>query len=269
MLTHPQIDPVILPIWGSIAIRWYGLMYFIGFLCAYFNCRLRAKRFTPAFSLDEIDNLIFYFAAGIVLGGRIGYVLFYNSSIWVQAPLEVFKLWAPGRSFHGGLLGALLAFCCFSYRYKRNLLQVADFAVPAVPLGLAFGRIGNFINGELWGRVSDAPWAMVFPHAGIEPRHPSQLYECVLEGLLLFLVLHFWGQKKTRPGQTTGVFLLGYGILRFLVEYLREPDFGVSLFGLDWLTMGQWLSLPMIAVGVLFIYHPWYSLNGGRHETVS
>lgn len=222
MLVFPTIDPVIVPLIGQLAIRWYGLMYLLGFVLAY----LYLKQQNSKFSKDFLADIFFYFAFGIIIGGRVGYQILYadNTSFW-----QLWQFWAPGRSFHGGLLGALLALLFLSRKNSYKLLEITDFIAPAIPIGLGLGRIGNFLNGELWGRASDLPWAMVFPHVDSFARHPSQLYEFLLEGVLLFFLLHRMRRKNLYLGQMSGVFLLGYGSLRFLVEFVREPDFTLQL----------------------------------------
>lgn len=252
MLTYPQIDPVAIQL-GPLKIHWYGLMYIIGFTGAWWLARVRCKREESPYNKAQIDDLIFYVALGCVVGGRIGYVLFYNFSVFLETPLMLFKVWEGGMSFHGGLIGAFLAQWLLTRRLKIGLFDSTDFVAPLVPFGLLFGRIGNFINGELWGKPSDLPWAMVFPGAGPSPRHPSQLYEAFLEGILLFLILWFF-TAKTRPRMAaTGMALLFYGLFRFAVEFFRLPDAHLGYIAFDWLTMGQILTLPMVAVGGLFL----------------
>ncbi len=255
MIPYPQIDPIIFEI-GPLAIRWYGLMYVLGFLTAWLLGRLRAAR-TPQSVLSpvEVDDLITYCIVGLLVGARAGYVLFYDFAVFAQNPLEIFKLWHGGMSFHGGAIGVAAAFVLFARIKSKPLFAVTDFTVVLAPPGLFFGRLGNFINAELWGRPTDAPWAMVFPGpaAGNAPRHPSQLYEAGLEGLVLFALL-WWFSSSPRPrGSTTGLFLLGYGAFRFLVEFTRQPDAHLGYIAWDWLTMGQLLSAPMIALGLALI----------------
>lgn len=255
MRIHPEFDPTALWV-GPWPIRWYGLMYLLAFTLFYLLGRYRIKYpSSPTrynFTIKELDDLLFCGMLGVVLGGRLGYVLFYKLTTYLNHPLDVFKVWEGGMSFHGGLLGVLVATAYFCRRYHRPFLEVTDFIAPLVPLGLAFGRLGNFINGELWGRVTDPdmPWAMIFPQAGdLLPRHPSQLYEMVGEGIILFLVLWTFSRKPRIQGRITGLFLMGYGFFRFIIEFTREPDHFLGL--LTWnLTMGQWLSIPMIAMGI-------------------
>lgn len=252
MLVHPQFDPVALQL-GPLAIHWYGLMYLAGFMVFLWLGRKRVARLGDT-RLDNklLDDLLFYGVLGVVLGGRLGYVLFYKPGYYLSHPLEIFSVWQGGMSFHGGFLGVIIAMAWLAHRRRLRWLQLTDFIAPLVPPGLAFGRIGNFINGELWGRPSDVPWAMTFQHADKLPRHPSQLYECALEGILLFALL-WWFAGKPRPtGAISGLFLIGYGSARFLVEFTREPDDFLGLLSLG-MSMGQWLSLPMIIAGVVMM----------------
>lgn len=252
MLTHPGFDPIALQI-GPVAIRWYGLMYLVAFLGFYLLGRWRIRHshygartgLTPA----DVEDLLFYGVLGVVLGGRLGYVLFYKPGYYLQHPLEAFAVWQGGMSFHGGLVGVLLACALFARRHHMRWLTLMDFVAPLVPLGLAAGRLGNFINGELWGRASTVPWAMVFPQSGSEvARHPSQLYQFAGEGLLLFVVLWLYSSRPRAVGRVSGLFLVGYGVLRFLAEFAREPDAFLGLLA-GGLTMGQLLCIPMVVYG--------------------
>ncbi|GAB6068374.1 prolipoprotein diacylglyceryl transferase [Methylothermus subterraneus] len=247
MLPYPRIDPVAIHV-GPLKIHWYGLMYLFGFLGAWILARFRAPRF--GWRAEEIDDLVFYGALGVVLGGRIGYMLFYNLGLFLRDPLSLFRVWEGGMSFHGGLLGVLVAMGWFARKHGRGYFEVTDFIAPLVPIGLFFGRIGNFINGELWGKVTDLPWGMVFPTGGKLPRHPSQLYEALLEGVALFAILWLYSAKPRPRMAVSGLFLLGYGSFRFLVEFIREPDAHIGYLAFGWLTMGQVLSFPMIAAGL-------------------
>ena len=249
MLIHPQFDPVALQL-GPLAIHWYGLMYLAGFLTFLWLGRRRiATLDNPQINNKLLDDLLFYGVLGVILGGRLGYVLFYKPLYYFSHPMEIFAVWQGGMSFHGGFLGVLLAMAWLAHKYRLGWLQVTDFIAPLVPPGLAFGRLGNFINGELWGRPSNAPWAMVFPKVDSLPRHPSQLYEFALEGLLLFTLLWLYARKPRPTGAVSGLFLIGYGSLRFLVEFTREPDDFLGLLSLG-MSMGQWLSVPMIVTGI-------------------
>jgi phosphatidylglycerol:prolipoprotein diacylglycerol transferase len=247
MLVHPNIDPVAFSI-GPLAVRWYGLMYLAGFAAAWWLGLQRIKKGLAPVTRAQFDDLIFLAVAGVILGGRLGYVLFYKPTYYASHPLEIFAVWQGGMSFHGGLLGVMAAMAFAARRHKIDWLRLMDFIAPLCPLGFAAGRMGNFLNGELWGRVTDLPWGMVF--RGAEgPRHPSQLYEFALEGLALFALL-WWFSSKPRPrGQVSALFLLGYGIFRFIAEFGREPDSYLGFLALG-LTMGQWLCVPMILGGI-------------------
>ncbi|MCL4470278.1 MAG: prolipoprotein diacylglyceryl transferase [Sulfuricella sp.] len=248
MLIHPQFDPVALQL-GPLAIRWYGLMYLLAFALFLLLGRWRIKHGPqPGWTVRELDDLLFYGVLGVVLGGRLGYVLFYQPAHFLAHPLEIFSVWQGGMAFHGGFLGVLVAMALFARKTRKSWLTVTDFIAPLVPLGLAAGRIGNFINGELWGRPSDVPWAVIFPQVDGVARHPSQLYQFALEGLALFALLWLFSRKPRPSGAVSGLFLTGYGFFRFMVEFTREPDSFLGLLALG-LSMGQWLSLPMIVAG--------------------
>lgn len=249
-MNYPQIDPVALQL-GPLAIHWYGLMYLFGFVAAWMLARYRAN--TAGWEKSQVEDLLFYGAIGVILGGRIGYAVFYDLPNVIENPLNLFKVWQGGMSFHGGLIGVLVAFSLFGKKTGKSFFEISDFAAPLVPLGLFFGRIGNFINGELWGRVSDVPWAMVFPTGGPLARHPSQLYQALLEGLLLFIIL-WWFSARQRPrAAVSGLFLLGYGIFRFVAEFFRVPDPQYGYLAFNWFTMGQLLCVPMIVAGAVMI----------------
>jgi len=277
MLTHPQFDPVAIHI-GSFGVHWYGLMYLLafGFFLLLGRLRINQGRY-PGWEVRELDDLLFYGVLGVILGGRLGYVIFYKPDYYLSHLFDIFKVWEGGMSFHGGFLGVLLAVLFFGRKTNRSFFQVTDFIAPLVPIGLAFGRLGNFINGELWGRVTspDAPWAMLFPQAqqadrllaqnhpelnamlvqyGALPRHPSQLYQFALEGLLLFVILWRYSRKPRRIGRTSALFLIGYGAFRFIAEFAREPDDFLGLLAWNF-SMGQWLSLPMILLGLYLWVH--------------
>jgi len=249
MLIHPQFDPVVVHL-GPLAVRWYGLMYLLAFVLVLVLGRYRIRT-QPWLGLTarDLDDMLFLGVVGVVLGGRLGYILFYKLADYLKEPLHIFYVWEGGMSFHGGFLGVILAMLWFARSRAKSWMAVTDFIAPLVPLGLGAGRIGNFINAELWGRPTDVPWAMIFPNIDNLPRHPSQLYEFGLEGLVLFGLL-WWFSGKPRPtGAVSGLFLLGYGILRFAVEYTREPDGFLGLLALGF-SMGQWLSLPMAMCGI-------------------
>ncbi|MCH8542464.1 MAG: prolipoprotein diacylglyceryl transferase [Alcanivorax sp.] len=249
-MQYPDIDPVAISLFG-LQVHWYGLMYLVGFVGALLLCNYRAKRSGGLWNAQQVSDLVFFGAVGVILGGRIGYTLFYNFSGFLADPLTLVRLWQGGMSFHGGLIGVLLAFWLFARKSGKRYFEVADFSVPMVPLGLAAGRIGNFINGELWGRASDAPWAMVFPGDPLQiSRHPSQLYQSMLEGVLLFVVLWLYSSRPRPMGAVTGLFGAGYGVCRIFAEFFREPDAHIGFIAFDWLTMGQLLSLPLVIIGV-------------------
>jgi len=245
-MTYPQIDPVAVSL-GPLSIHWYGLMYLFGFGFVWLLGRYRATR--SGWEAGQLDDLLFYGALGVIIGGRLGYALFYDLAANLDNPFNLLKIWQGGMSFHGGLIGVLVAFWYFGRKTGKSFFEISDFIAPMVPIGLMLGRIGNFINGELWGRISDVPWAMVFPGAGPLPRHPSQLYQAALEGLLLFVILWLYSASPRPRAAVSGLFLAGYGVFRFIVEFVRIPDpqYGYLAFG--WLTMGQVLSLPMIIGG--------------------
>lgn len=253
MLVHPQFDPVAVHLFGPLAIRWYGLMYLIGFGLLWLAGRHAIKtRPHVQMTAAQLDDLFFYGILGVILGGRLGYVLFYKFGDYLAEPWKIFYVWEGGMSFHGGFIGVVAAIFWYARARKLDWLTITDFIAPLVPLGLAAGRLGNFINAELWGRPTDVPWAMIFPHVDNLPRHPSQLYEFALEGVVLFVVL-WWYAAKPRPrGAVSALFLIGYGVFRFAVEFTREPDSFLGLLALG-LSMGQWLSLPMVAAGLLML----------------
>ena len=257
MLIHPEINPIALQL-GPLAIHWYGLTYLAAFGLFFFlaNLRLRHEPYASitgpgAWSKRDIEDILFLGVMGVVIGGRLGYCLFYKPDYYLSHPLEIFFVWQGGMSFHGGLLGVLASQLWFARSRNRPWLQVMDFIAPCVPTGLAAGRVGNFINGELWGRFSspDLPWGMVFRHSGsMLPRHPSQVYQFLLEGLLLFALLWLYARKPHKMGQVSGAFLVGYGVFRFIAEFFREPDDFLGILALG-MSMGQWLCVPMIGAG--------------------
>ncbi|MSQ58064.1 MAG: prolipoprotein diacylglyceryl transferase [Limnohabitans sp.] len=262
MLTHPQFNPVALSL-DPLSVHWYGITYMVAFLLFMLLARLRLHHLPWAdlqiqgkWGVQQAEDLLFYGVLGVVLGGRVGYCLFYKFGYYASHPLEIFYVWQGGMSFHGGMLGVILAMFLYAHRQGLPWLQVTDFIAPCVPTGLAAGRVGNFINGELWGREADPalPWAMIFPQSGsMIPRHPSQIYQFLLEGLLLFVVLWLIARKPQPTGYISGVFLFGYGCLRFLAEYFREPDAHLGLLSAG-LSMGQWLCVPMILIGIWLVW---------------
>lgn len=252
MLVHPQFNPVALQL-GPLAIHWYGLMYLAGFITFLWLGHQRvAKLNQPKINAKLLDDLLFYGVIGVILGGRLGYVLFYKAAYYAAHPLEIFAVWQGGMSFHGGFLGVLVAMAWLARQQKLRWLEITDFIAPLVPPGLAFGRLGNFVNGELWGRPTDVAWGMIFPNVDALPRHPSQLYQFALEGILLFAILWLYARKQRPVGAVSGIFLIGYGSFRFIAEFTREPDsfLGLLSFGMS---MGQWLSLPMIIIGIAML----------------
>lgn len=253
MLVHPQPDPVAIA-FGPLQVHWYGLMYLIGFVAAWWLGRQRVKQAWRNWTAEQVDDLIFYAALGVILGGRIGYTLFYNFDSFVENPLWIFKLWVGGMSFHGGFLGVMVAVWLFCRKHKKAYWDVVDFTAPLVPAGLFAGRIGNFINGELPGRAADAslPWAMQWPQVDFLV-HPSPLYQAFTEGIVLFLIVWFFSQRPRPRYAVSGVFALGYGTFRFGTEFFREPDVQLGYIAFDWLTMGQLLSIPLIIVGVFLL----------------
>ena len=252
MIVHPQFNPIAVQL-GPLAIHWYGLMYLAGFMAFLWLGRKRITALNhPQINGKLLDDLLFYGVLGVILGGRLGYVFFYKAPYYLGHPLEILAVWQGGMSFHGGFLGVLVAMAWLAHKQHLRWLQVTDFIAPLVPPGLAFGRLGNFINGELWGRPTDVPWAMVFPQADNLPRHPSQLYQFALEGVVLFILLWLYARKPRPVGAVSGLFLIGYGSFRFLAEFAREPDDFLGLLSLG-MSMGQWLSLPMVIAGILLM----------------
>lgn len=262
MIQYPDINPIAVSI-GPLTIYWYGLMYLFALLSAWGLCQMRARAL-QGWDANQVNDLIFYAAIGIVVGGRLGYMVFYDTADVFS--LTTLKLWQGGMSFHGGLIGVLLAMVIFAKRFEKAYLTVTDFIAPIVPIGLAFGRLGNFINGELWGRPTDVPWAMVFNHVDALPRHPSQLYEFVLEGIVLSIILNVYAQKKPAPTALSAAFLLGYSIFRFLIEFTREPDAQLGYILFDWMTMGQLLCIPMFALGAYLVWRAKVTQLNREHD---
>ncbi len=250
MLTYPDIHPEIFRV-GPVAVRWYGLMYLIGFVAAWWLGRRRAARPDSGWTAMDVEDLIFYGVVGVILGGRLGYVMVYGIEYFLDDPLYLFRIWEGGMSFHGGLVGVLAAMGLFARRRNWNYFKVADFMAPLVPIGLGFGRVGNFINNELWGRETDLPWAFVVDGTA---RHPSQLYEAGLEGVVMFTVLWLYTSRRRPTMAASGLFMLLYGTFRFVVEFVRIPDEHLGYLALDWLTMGQILSTPMIIIGIFWLW---------------
>ena len=255
------IDPVIADL-GFVKVYWYGVMYLLAFLSAYLLARYRIKS-EVLWNTKHVDDLIFYGALGAVLGGRLGYLMFYNWSVFISNPLTFFNFQNGGMSFHGGFLGVLLAMVIFNKKYQFTFFQTTDFIAPLIPLGLGFGRIGNYINGELWGRVTDSSWGVLAPdQSGFwEKRFPTQLYEAFLEGFVLFCILWLFSNKKPQVMATSSLFLIFYGIFRFIIEFVRAPDSHIGYLAFDWLTMGQLLSIPMIFIGIYLLIKS-YRLEG-------
>lgn len=263
MLVHPQFDPVAFHV-GPLSVRWYGFMYLAGFAAFWLLGRLRSKDGWRGVSADDVENLLFYGVFGVVLGGRLGYCLFYQPEYYLSEPWRILQIWQGGMSAHGGLIGVLVVIAAYAKTHGIRFWRLVDFVAPLVPLGLAAGRIGNFINGELWGRpaAADLPWAMIFPQTGDGiPRHPSQIYEAGLEGLALFALLWIYSRRERPVGRTSALFAIGYGAARFVSEYFREPDafLGLQAFGLS---RGQWLTIPLFAAGVAL----WWIVRPKRNQ---
>ena len=250
MLPYPQIDPVAIAL-GPLKIHWYGLMYLVGIGGAWLLASRRLERFDATWSKDKLSDLVFWVAMGVILGGRLGYVFFYDFAAYIAEPAKILRVWEGGMSFHGGLIGVMLATWWFGKRNGKSFFELMDFIAPLVPIGLGAGRIGNFINAELWGKAADVPWAMVFPTDPEQlARHPSQLYQFALEGVALFTILWFYSRKPRPTMAVSGMFAACYGVFRFIVEFVRVPDAQLGYLAWDWLTMGQVLCLPMILGGI-------------------
>lgn len=268
MIAYPEIEPVAFSL-GPLKVHWYGLMYLAGFALALWLGSVRARASNGLWRPEQVSDLVFYGAVGVILGGRCGYVLFYHFDYFVSDPLWLFRVWDGGMSFHGGLIGVLLAMWLYGRTLGKGFFQVTDFLAPMVPLGLGLGRIGNFIGGELWGRTTDVPWAMVFPTDPSQlARHPSQIYQFFLEGVVLFAVLWCYSAKPRPRMAVSGLFLVIYGLARIVVEFFREPDAQLGFIAFDWLTMGQLLSVPMVAAGaaMMFLAYRRYPLVNGMNS---
>lgn len=252
MLTYPSIDPVAFYI-GFWPVHWYGLMYLIGFLAGWGLLAIRIRLSPRGFNNEQLSDIVFFAALGAIVGGRVGYMLFYDWPLFISDPFLIFQTWKGGMSFHGGLIGVIIALWLYARKIKKSILELTDFIAPVVPIGLGAGRIGNFINSELWGRVTTLPWGMVFPNGGPLPRHPSQFYEFFLEGVLLFTILWLYSRKSKPIGAVSGLFLVGYGFFRSFAEFFRQPDAHIGYIAFGWLTEGQLLSFPMIALGVFVL----------------
>lgn len=281
-LSFPDFDPIAFSI-GPISLHWYGAMYLFGVLGALFLANRRIKKPNSGWTKSQVENLLFFGFLGLFIGGRVGYILFYNFQAFLSDPAILFRVWEGGMSFHGGLIGALIVIALFAIKTQKRFFQVADFVAPLIPIGLMFGRIGNFINGELWGRVTDSPIGMLFPTSKVAdfayvkahpewldtfiscgdllPRHPSQLYEMFFEGIVLFIVLNLFIRKSRPTGSVSGLFLLLYGSFRFIIEFFRQPDEQLGLF-FNVISMGQILCLPMIIFGIIFINWAYKTPNG-------
>lgn len=260
MLTHPFIDPIAIAA-GPVQIHWYGIMYVVGFLAFWWLGYRRAQAPFSPLPPEKISDLLFYGVLGVILGGRLGYVLFYQFDAFWQAPWIILRIWEGGMSFHGGLLGVLVVAWAYARHLQIPFLRLTDFVAPLIPIGLGAGRLGNWINGELWGKTTELPWAMIFPAADWMPRHPSQLYQAALEGLALFAILWIFSRQPRPLGAVSGAFLLGYGLFRFVVEFVREPDLHLGYLAWNWLTLGQLLTLPMMLAGVALL---WWAYRPSR-----
>lgn len=252
MLTYPNINPVAFHI-GSWPVYWYGLMYLVGFFGGWSLLALRLQQSPRGFTQEQLSDVVFYTALGAIMGGRLGYMVFYDWHALFTDPLLIFQTWKGGMSFHGGVLGVIVALLWYAKKNNKPFFALTDLIAPVVPVGLGAGRIGNFINGELWGRVTTVPWAMIFPNGGPYPRHPSQLYEFALEGVVLFFILWVYSRTPRPLGAVSGLFAVGYGLFRSIVEFFREPDVQIGYIAFGWLTEGQLLSLPLILAGIIIL----------------
>ncbi len=266
MFTYPDIDPILFSI-GPLVIRWYGLTYLIAFGGIWLLAKHRTAKSPGVWTDENLSDLVFYGMLGAIVGGRMGSVFFYSFDRFLDNPLWLFSIWEGGMSFHGGFLGVIVAFALYARKINKPAFEVFDFIAPLAPFGIASVRMGNFINGELWGRQTDVPWGMVFPHVGPEPRHASQLYEFALEGVLLFIILWLFSAKPRPRYAVAGIFGIGYGSFRFFVEFFRQPDRDIGFIAFDWLTMGQLLSLPIVVAGVILLAMAYG--NPSKNETVT
>lgn len=268
MIYIHNLSPVFLDL-GLFKIHWYGIMYLMGFTASYWLCYYRRDRL--GWTKDDLSDALFYCALGVIIGGRLGYILFYDTASIINNPISIFQIWKGGMSFHGGVIGVIIAFLLLAKKKGVNPVDLSDYIMVPGPIGLGLGRLGNFINGELWGKPTDGSWGVIFPQGGLQPRHPSQLYEMLLEGVLLFIILWIFTMKPRPRMIASGIFLLGYGSARFIVEFVRIPDSHLGYLLFDWMTMGQILSLPMIIIGIAMIavgysrnIIPNYSAGGGK-----
>lgn len=254
MILYPEIDPVAISV-GPLTIHWYGLMYLTGFALMWILGMHRAKQEHSGWTKQQVEDLVFYGAVGLILGARIGYILFYNFSAFLADPVILFKVWQGGMSFHGGALGVMAALVVYNRKYHKNYFDITDFMLPLVPPGLLAGRMGNFINAELPGRVAEAdlPWAFIYSQVDNLPRHPSSLYQALTNGLLLFIILWSFSSKKRPRMAVSGLFLVGYGSFRFTTEFFREPDAHMGFVAFDWMSQGQLLSAPMVIAGIVLL----------------
>lgn len=261
MLTYPHISPVAVS-FGPFEVHWYGLMYLVAFGAGWWLGILRTKRNGTEWRRNEISDLLFYFALGAVVGGRVIYTVVYNFDGFIAEPLVIFKIWQGGMSYHGGMVGVFVAMWLYARHTERTFFQVTDYLAPLVPLGLGAGRLGNFINGELWGRPTDLPWGMVFPFVDAQPRHPSMLYEFLLEGVLFFIILWLFSSRPRPTMAVSGIYLICYGVFRFAVEFVRVPDAHLGYLAFGWFTMGHLLTIPMLLCGVAFVWYAYYRKDG-------
>ncbi len=261
MLTYPDINPVAAS-FGTFEVHWYGLMYLIAFVAGWYLGVVRTRREGTGWRAEEISDLLFYVALGVILGGRVGYTLAYNFGAFIDDPLVILRIWQGGMSYHGGMVGVFVAMWFYARHTGRTFFMVTDYLAPLVPIGLGAGRLGNFINGELWGQPTDLPWGMVFPYVDQLPRHPSMLYELFLEGIVFFVILWLYSSKPRPTMAVSGLYLVCYGVFRFGVEFVRVPDEHIGFLAFDWLTMGHLLSLPMIIIGVIFFTYAMRRTDG-------